>query len=871
MKKIIVLLLSIVLALAFVGCSAFNKIKYESDSITAGFVGYGKGTKMEVLFSKEDVPEILSILNNSKWDKTLCKCGYEYIFHLDDNVLYYSYRQGIINDYENDRNLKLSDEDKAYLNSIIIESIEYKSSSIHIRQSNGDSAPLSEKLEDEDIQKILSILNSGTWDESLTNSTAEGYLQLDGFDLVYSSGGGIISDYLHGRSLKLSQQDKQYISELIYKLVERDNSWIWAIDETTGDRLVKYEYYKGTLIFKRYYALTKTYNDEYTFAGLEEVAYEKYYYDGDGGRVNKYEFYARGYGEEDYMPLALQYTGYFEYGYEDEFSDKKGRICYTQIGVSHWKTGSEDEYYYSSDGELVKIEKYDSRALSYTITYENGRPSGFIKDGKTSVPAYDEDGNMTALAIGETSLLVEYNEKMPTKITLERGGESVTAELVFDGKNRLESTRLTVGDTCYSAKYSYDIASFEEKVVGYKSEKGNDPVEVMWETKRYYSNRELAYNHFKTIDGEVNGKWVETVVEYETSYVNSLMTVLRFRRTSSEDKNGGTTGQIEFENKLLAKKEFLYDDGTKQSFEYHYDKNGHLHLIVDLVNGDKYDFDVDEYGNVLSYTAPGEYYEYVKNLGVVFYFDRTRFNYFDKEAYVTKKVVDGWGTLKCYYDYLTKTSEKFESSNRQIGYITDYYSNGSLKKYEYWEYMRKDGVISDKYRLLEQYSSKGRLYFRSVTDLYTVKKEYFKDIYAELVRDYTLIYDKDGTLQEKIEFKDGLESRHLYYDSDETVDYGKSQFYSYTFFGDGRIKYKKTSMSNETVLQEDHYKIEINNLGEESYYLCESKVYDFRGGYMLYEYKLLDNGKTYKSREMSYSFGNVIYDKYFDENGNEIN
>jgi len=650
-------------------------------------------------------------------------------------------------------------------------------------------------------------------------------------------------------------------------------SWTWAIDETTGERLIKNEYDSdGRLLFKRYYTFAKTYNDEYTFAILEEVAYEEYHYeksDTDNrdsrykkGQMTGYEFYSHDYEALDYMPMRLQYFGSCHYS-EDGIYD-------ISIETLYGSTRCEDIYYYNEDVVLEKIEKIEEGGLDYTITYENGRPSSFIKGEEVSVPTYDSDGNMTSLSNGQNGISVEYKDEMPSKITLKENEETVTLEFVFDENYRLATSRLIINGTSYSANFSYNDEAREENTFGYRTESGKDRVEVFTQTKKYDEKGSLIYQSYRTTDGETEGKWAQTDLEWEVDYYGSVRAI-KLHRTSSEDKNGGTVGEFKIWHDMLEKEDITYDDGTKRSFEYHYTKNVNLGMIVDLVSGDKYDFDVDEYGNVLSYTAPGEYYEYVKNLDVVYHFDRTRFQYFDKEAYVTKKVVDGWGTLKCYYNGFTKTSEKFESANRQIGYITEYYSNGSLKKHEYWEYMRKDGVISDKYRLLEQYNSKGRLYFRSVTDLYTVKKEYFEDVYGEPVRDYTLIYDREGTLQEKIEFKDGLESRHLYYDSDGTVDYGKSQFYSYTFFGDGRIKYKKTSMSNETVLQEDHYKIEINNLGEESYYLCESKVYDFRGGYMLYEYKLFDNGKTYKSREMSYSFGNVIYDKYFDENGNEIN
>ena len=120
MKKIIYLL-SLLLVFTLIGYSGEpQEIKYESSYITARFVS-GIETGREVAFSDEDVSGVLAILNDSKWDKSLCKCGYEYFLYLDGNMLYYSYERGIINDYENDRNLKLSDEDKTYINSLIDE------------------------------------------------------------------------------------------------------------------------------------------------------------------------------------------------------------------------------------------------------------------------------------------------------------------------------------------------------------------------------------------------------------------------------------------------------------------------------------------------------------------------------------------------------------------------------------------------------------------------------------------------------------------------------------------------------------------------------------------------------------------------------
>lgn len=124
MKKIIYLL-SLLLVLSFIGCSEEpQNVKYESASITVSYVSFGaSGSKYgsEKAFSNEGVSDILTILNNSKWDESLCKCGYEYALFLDGMTLFYSYDLGIINDYDNDQNLTLSDEEKTYINSLIDE------------------------------------------------------------------------------------------------------------------------------------------------------------------------------------------------------------------------------------------------------------------------------------------------------------------------------------------------------------------------------------------------------------------------------------------------------------------------------------------------------------------------------------------------------------------------------------------------------------------------------------------------------------------------------------------------------------------------------------------------------------------------------
>ena len=118
MKKIIMLLLSVVLVLCFVGCSGKNDVKYESSFITARFVS-GSETGKEVVFSDEDVSEVLEVLNDSKWSEGVTKTVYNYILELEGNTLYYSFKQGLINDKENFRHLKLSDEEKAYINACL--------------------------------------------------------------------------------------------------------------------------------------------------------------------------------------------------------------------------------------------------------------------------------------------------------------------------------------------------------------------------------------------------------------------------------------------------------------------------------------------------------------------------------------------------------------------------------------------------------------------------------------------------------------------------------------------------------------------------------------------------------------------------------
>ena len=132
--------------------------------------------QLEVVFSDEDVSEVFEVLNDSKWSEGVTKTVYNYILELEGNTLYYSFKQGLINDKENFRHLKLSDEEKAYINSIILERIEYKSSSISVQQIDDGFVLVLEKLKNEDAEKILSIWNSGEWEEWFCSDENQEYV-----------------------------------------------------------------------------------------------------------------------------------------------------------------------------------------------------------------------------------------------------------------------------------------------------------------------------------------------------------------------------------------------------------------------------------------------------------------------------------------------------------------------------------------------------------------------------------------------------------------------------------------------------------------------------------------------------------------------
>ena len=221
MKKIIMLLLSVGLVLCFVGCSGKNDVKYESSFITARFVS-GSETGKEVVFSDEDVSEVLEVLNDSKWSEGVTKTVYNYILELEGNTLYYSFKQGLINDKENFRHLKLSDEEKAYINSIILERIEYKSSSISVQQIDDGFVLVLEKLKNEDAEKILSIWNSGEWEEWFCSDENQEYVfsLSDGETQIYYTE-GYFYDVKNNRYLSATRDQREYINALLNQIYKQ--------------------------------------------------------------------------------------------------------------------------------------------------------------------------------------------------------------------------------------------------------------------------------------------------------------------------------------------------------------------------------------------------------------------------------------------------------------------------------------------------------------------------------------------------------------------------------------------------------------------------------------------------------------------------
>ena len=76
-------------------------------------------TEEEIVLEGHVKDDVLSILNDSGWEKYQTKTLAEYCFVIDDTVLYYTISQGLFNDRDQDMHLWLSEEQRLFINSLL--------------------------------------------------------------------------------------------------------------------------------------------------------------------------------------------------------------------------------------------------------------------------------------------------------------------------------------------------------------------------------------------------------------------------------------------------------------------------------------------------------------------------------------------------------------------------------------------------------------------------------------------------------------------------------------------------------------------------------------------------------------------------------
>ena len=73
-----------------------------------------------VELSGEDIKNMESIWNRAPWEPDITKTMYDYIFELSDNrLLYYSSEYGLFNDKKNLYHLRITEEERLYVNALL--------------------------------------------------------------------------------------------------------------------------------------------------------------------------------------------------------------------------------------------------------------------------------------------------------------------------------------------------------------------------------------------------------------------------------------------------------------------------------------------------------------------------------------------------------------------------------------------------------------------------------------------------------------------------------------------------------------------------------------------------------------------------------
>ena len=87
-------------------------------------------------------------------------------------------------------------------------------------------------LDGEIAERILAILNNGTWRNGNTKTYSDITFHLDGSEKVgYSTGAGLFNDTINERCLFLSEEDTNFINSLIFKDNEISSSSITVLKE----------------------------------------------------------------------------------------------------------------------------------------------------------------------------------------------------------------------------------------------------------------------------------------------------------------------------------------------------------------------------------------------------------------------------------------------------------------------------------------------------------------------------------------------------------------------------------------------------------------------------------------------------------------
>lgn len=582
-------------------------------------------------------------------------------------------------------------------------------------------------------------------------------------------------------------------------------------------------------------------------------------------------------GKEINYDILLNNKGIFEF--TSKYFDEDGNKCeviYNSInGQVNCMINSSDRSYniYNQNNQLTAaIEQIDENIIINTYSYVDDYVETITHNGFQYKFAYDENGNIISVNIGERRLITNFYSN--NKLKLKKYGNGDVIEYCSDEEGNIKEQKIN-GETVFT--WTYD----EEGNVKSYVDKFNDEQFI-------YTYDEVG--NIKSIEGD-NGfciSYLEVNDTYSVVYkyngkVKTQETIRTEQTKSNDYAQIVTTTSLTSGGKLISvvaddetTEKMLYDnEGILLNVKYNYSEDGITK--IDYQNGKVLEYVYDKAGNIISVIENGEQkisYEY-----------------------------DGWGQLirenNAYAD--TTYTYTYDKAGNLLESATFAFSIGELdcclssKKYEYTDKVWKDllttfngqKIVYDEignpilYRdnIVFEWTGRQLTSVQNGDDvvIYTYDSNGIRK--SKTINNITTFYQNDGT---KIvsETTNGNTIWYIYDESDSVIglEYnGKAYYFEFNALGDvirifdedGKYisEYVYDAWGNVIEVKGNEEIAKINPFryrgyyqdNETGFYYLESRYYDCYTGRFLNADTVLDvSGKAIENNLFAYCYNNPI-------------